>query len=148
MNIVGFNFTKIVAERQRSMVGQVKINNNIHLLGLSEAKIGIGEGAKQALKMTFSFTSEYEPKMAILRMDGDVLILLDKKNAQKVLADWEKDKKLPPGVASRTMNYILEKCNIQGLLLAKDLNLPSPVPLPRVNVKQPIKKVAKKKKKK
>jgi len=32
-------------------------------------------------------------------------------------------------------SYVLRKCNIKALVLAEDLNLPSPVPLPRVETK-------------
>jgi len=151
MNIVGFNFTKIAAERKRSMSGQVKVNNNVKLKELSEAKIGIGEGAQQAIRVSFLFVSEYQPNMASLSMDGDVLILLAKADADKLMNGWSAKKELPSGVASRLMNHILDRCNIQALLLAKDLNLPSPVPLPRVNVSPkinaPAKKTAKKAKK-
>jgi hypothetical protein len=32
------------------------------------------------------------------------------------------------------MNNALHKCNIEAILLSKEMNLPSPVPLPRLNM--------------
>jgi len=35
---------------------------------------------------------------------------------------------------SEILNIILTRCNIQALILARDINLPSPIPLPKVKV--------------
>lgn len=131
MTIVGFNFTKISAERKNAVVGMVNINNSITLKDVAEAKLGLA-GDRGALRMTFAFTSDYTPELATLMMEGDVLMLLEVKQAQSVLDGWKKSKNLPREVAEPLMNHILDRCNIQALLLSKDLNLPSPVQLPKV----------------
>jgi TP901 family phage tail tape measure protein len=33
------------------------------------------------------------------------------------------------------MNTILNRCNVESLILSRELNLPSPIPLPKVNIK-------------
>lgn len=131
MNIVGFNFTQISALRNKSVVGKVNIKNNILLSDVKEAKIGIGKD-RTALRISFAYKSEYEPGIAKMEMAGDVMALEENKKAKEILKTWEKEKKLDSEVAKRVVNHVLDKCSIQSLLLAKDLNLPSPVQLPRV----------------
>jgi hypothetical protein len=136
MSIVGFNFTKISAERKNAVVGMVNINNSITLVDIADAKIGLS-GDRGALRVSFTFTSDYTPELATMTMAGDVLILVDSKTQAGVLESWSKSKQLPREIAEPEMNHILERCNIQALLLSKDLNLPSPVPLPKVQVTMP-----------
>ena len=136
MSIVGFSFMKINAERKASVIGQININNNIQLKELQEAKLGLG-GDRGALRISFLFSSTYAPNVALLSMEGEVLVLVDAKQQASMLENWKKSKQLPRELAEMVMNHILDRCNIQALLLAKDLNLPSPVPLPKVQVNMP-----------
>ncbi len=136
MSIVGFNFTKINAERKQSIVGAVNISNNIQISDVKEAKLGIA-GDRGALKITFKFTSDYAPNLALMVFEGDVLFLVDSKQTQGILDGWAKSKNLPPELAAGVMNHVLDRCNIQALLVSKDLNLPSPVPLPKVQMTLP-----------
>ena len=136
MSIVGFNFTKINAERKQSIVGAVNISNNIQISDVTEAKLGIG-GDRGAIKVTFKFTSDYAPNLALMVFEGDVLYLVEAKQTQEILDGWKKSKNLPPQLAANVMNHVLDRCNIQALLVSKDLNLPSPVPLPKVQMNIP-----------
>ena len=136
MNIVGFNFTKITAERKQAVLGNININNNITLKEVKEAKIGMA-GDRGALRVSFVFTSDYAPNFATLLLEGDVLVFVESKQTADIIKGWDKSKNLPPALAAGVMNHILDRCNIQALLLAKDLNLPSPVPLPKVQMNVP-----------
>ncbi|MBR9701252.1 hypothetical protein GOV11_05295 [Candidatus Woesearchaeota archaeon] len=149
MNIVGFNFTKIFAERRKAAVGKINITNNISLRDVKETKIGLG-GNRAAISVLWAFQSKYGPDVADVKMEGEVLILEDPKKAEELIKEWKTNKRLPPALAQTVMNHVLDRCNIQSLLLSKDLNLPSPVPLPKVKVgvaKTPAKKTSVKKKK-
>lgn len=134
MNIVGFNFTKISAERSKAVVGSVRISNNIHLRDVKDAKIGMGE--RGAVSISFVFQTQYQPDFATIAFEGDVLGLVDQKTASTLVEKWKKDKRLSPEMTQGILNYILDRCAIQALLVSKDLGLPSPVPLPKVNFGQ------------
>ncbi len=133
MNIVGFNFTKIDAQRLRAAVGKINISNNISIKDVKETKIGLGE-SRSALSVEWNYMSNYKPDIAHIKFDGEVLLLLEPKKAEEIKKDWSKNKRLPNELATHIMNHVLEKCNIQALLISKDLNLPAPVPLPKVRV--------------
>ena len=134
MSIVGFNFTKISAERKKAVVGQINISNNITIKDVAETKLGIA--TKGAIRVSFQFTSTYAPDFATLQFEGDVIVLVDSKQSDDLLAGWKASRRLPNVVAEPLMNHVLDRCNLQALIVAKDLNLPSPVPLPKVRVSQ------------
>ena len=137
MNIIGFNFTKINAVRKRTVLGGINITNNISLKDIVETQIGIGDAERKTIKISFVFSSEYTPDMAVLSFEGDVLVLLERKLAEDVAKNWAEKKQIPPAVAQRVMNHVLDRCNVQAMILARDLGLPSPIPLPQVNVQVP-----------
>ncbi len=134
MNIVGFHFTKISAERKRTAVGQININNNVSIKDITEAKIGVGD--RGAIRVSFLFSSKYGADFAALTLEGDIVLLADASKTKSIIDDWAKSKKLDQQLAQVAMSALLDRCNIQALLIARDLGLPSPVPLPKVNFQQ------------
>ena len=62
--------------------------------------------------------------------------LLKKNKVKEVLDGWKKDKKLPKEIMTTILNSVLTKCNIQALILSEQINLPPPIPLPKLQVGQ------------
>jgi hypothetical protein len=136
MTIIGFNFKKISAERGITTNGKVSISNNVSLKNVEEASIPVGAGKQKALRFTYAFTTKYEPKIGVIDIEGDVLFLASEKTIESTLKDWKKNKKIDKEILTPLLNTILTKCSVKGLLISQDLNLPSPLQLPRVAVKQ------------
>ena len=86
------------------------------------------------MKFTFEFTSKYEPKLGTILLGGDVLFLTDSKKSKEILDGWKKDKKVPKEIMAGILNTVLARCNIQALILSQEVNLPPPIPLPKVKV--------------
>ncbi len=147
MVIVGFGFTKILGEKKGPARGKVKINNNVAIKDVQDANLSMGQG-KKGLKIHFLFETRFSPELGNLTFEGDVVVLENAKTAEGVMAEWKKNKRLPKEMMPNVLNHVLERTNIQALLTARDLGLPAPVPLPKVNVQQPEKKPAKPAKKK
>ena len=72
--------------------------------------------------------------MGSIMFEGEILYHEDPKKVKEIIADWKKDKKLPKELMALMLNTILSKCNIQALILSQEVNLPSPIPLPKVQV--------------
>lgn len=138
MAIVGFSFTKILAKKTAPLKGKVSITNNIMLSGIEDANLSMAK-EKKGLRIKFSFESTYEPRIGLLHFEGEVITLEDAKKADEIMKDWEKKKSLPKEIVAPMLNHILEKSNIQALIMSRDLGLPSPIQLPKVNVKAPEK---------
>ena len=131
MTVIGFSFTKMLIEKKNPVKGKVSINNNVGIKGLEETKLNINTN-KKALKLDFEFTSSYDPNIAKIVMTGEVIYLIDKEKADEVIKNWKKNKKIEKEMMTSILNNVLAKCNVQALILSKDMNLPPPIPLPKV----------------
>lgn len=134
MSIIGFSFTKIMVEKHGSPDGKINISNNIGITDVSNAEVNFGGDANAGVKFGFSFSSVYEPNVGKIQLEGEVIAMEKKAMVDEVIAAWKGKKPLPQSMMSGILNTVLNKCNIEALILSKDINLPSPVPLPKVNV--------------
>lgn len=135
MGVVGLQFDKIVVEKFGPIKGKITVNNNVVLTNVEKADLAIGSAKQNAVKFQFEFTANYEPKLALVSLRG-FLTFFDKPDAVKDIVDgWKKDKKVPKDVMSSVLNTVLSRCNVEAMLLAREVNLPPPIPLPKVQVK-------------
>ena len=135
MPVVGLQFNKITVEKFGPVKGKISVNNNVALKDIEKTDMTIGTSKQGALKFHFEFSANYEPKLANITILG-FLTFIEKPEAAKAIADsWKKDKKIPKEVMSSVLNTVLSRCNIEAMLLAREVNLPPPIPLPKVQVK-------------
>ncbi len=139
MTVVGFNLTKITAERKDSPKGGLKIDNNANIKDIKEKDIGIGKGKQKTMEIDFVFKSTYKPKFAEIVLEGKMLMLEKDKAVKEITKEWKKNKKLPKNYVEYVMNSILGRCSIEVILLSREINLPAPFPLPRIKQKQEAK---------
>ena len=133
--IVGFGFTKLSAERKESAKGKIDINNNVTIKNVEEDNLSFGKDKQQnVLRFIFEFTSKYEPNIGNILFEGELLYMEEQKKAKEILVSWKKDKKLPKEIMAGLLNTILTKSNIQALILSQEINLPPPIPLPKVQM--------------
>ncbi|MFH1770549.1 MAG: hypothetical protein ABH828_03250 [archaeon] len=131
MTIVGFNFTRLLVEKNKSIKGKVNISNNVTIKAVSESTLAIDK-KKKALKFEFLFTSKYEPGLGTIDIGGEVIYLADEKVAKGALDGWKKEKKVSKEILQGLMTHILSKCNVEAVVLSREVNLPPPIPMPKV----------------
>ncbi|MBW2964383.1 hypothetical protein KY363_02890 [Candidatus Woesearchaeota archaeon] len=134
MAIVGFEFTKINVNKKETAKGKINISNNVGIVDIQKSDLQLGASKQTGIRFLFEYKSVYEPDFAKIELGGIVLYLTDEADATKILDDWKKDKKMGKEVAEKIINNILTKCNIQSIILSNTVNLPPPVPMPKVNV--------------
>jgi hypothetical protein len=132
MTIVGFCFTKIDAEKKNGAKGKISINNNVSIREIEETNLSLGTEKQKAVKFVFEFLSKYEPDFGKILLGGEVLYLDEASKSKKIVDGWKKDKTVDNEIMSSVLNTILTKSNIQALILSQEVNLPSPIPLPKV----------------
>ena len=135
MAIVGFNFTRVSAERGTPARGRIEVKNNVQIKEVEKTDFSFGAAKQAGLKIIFEFKSVYNPKIGEIALEGELLDIEDEKSVQEVLGEWKKKKKLPDNIMSMVINSILTKCNIEALIMSKELNLPPPIPMPKVVAK-------------
>jgi len=132
MAIVGFNFTKILVEKKARIKGKVDIKNNVSVKNVETAELSLGRTKEKALKFTFEFTSEYSPDIGQILFNGDVLYMSENSNQDEILKGWKKNKQIPKETMGEILNTVLMRCNVEALLLSRDVNLPPPIPMPKI----------------
>ena len=133
--IVGFGFTKLSAEKGEPAKGKIDINNNVSIKDIQEDNFSLGRDKQQnVIRFMFEFTSKYEPNVGSILFEGELLYMEEPKKAKEILSSWKREKKLPKELMGDLLNTILTKCNVQALILSQQVNLPPPIPLPKVQM--------------
>lgn len=135
MSIISFNFTKINAERKEGAKGKISIANNIGIKDVKSFELKLGKNKEKALKLEFLFEAKYDPNIGNISLGGDIVYLGTADKVKEIEKEWKKNKKLPNDVVEEVMGNILSKCNIEALIMSREINLPAPIPLPKVKSK-------------
>lgn len=131
MGIIGFNFLKIDVEKKKAITGKVNIKNNVTIKSITEKDINFADD-QSGIQFNFEYSSTYEPDLGHINLNGEVIYLEKKKKVQEILNNWKKNKKVDKPLMTQILNNVLMKCNIQSLILSQNINLPPPIPLPKV----------------
>ncbi len=134
MPIVGFNFSKISAERKEPIKSDTKISNTVDITRVEEEKNGSLASAGGLVAFSFEYAVTYGSS-ARIQLEGSILFLGDSKDTKKTVEGWKKNKSLDPALSTIIFNAMLFKCNIKALDLEDSLNLPTHIRLPYVGAK-------------
>lgn len=133
MVTIGFNFTKMLVERKPATGSKITVANNISITNVGQQKLAVA-GSNNVLAVSFKFELKYNPEIGNILLEGTVLELVDEQHLKDNLASWKDKKMLKKDMVGHIMQVILTRCQIQGIILAKELNLPSPIPLPKIKM--------------
>jgi len=104
MKIIGFNLTRIHAERNDQVKNNVSINQNIDIKDLVEENINMA--GEKALRLSFNLVINYSDDLAVIELGGGVLIMPDTEERKKLLDAW-KDKKIPEDLKIPLFNFVI-----------------------------------------
>ena len=135
MRLVGFNFTKINAEKLADKLEGLKISTNIDISEIHDVKSGVFKIKEELVGVKFTYAVNYEPDYAKIELAGNVLLAIDSKVAKEILKQW-KDKKIANELKLPLFNIILKKSNLKSLQLEEELNLPLHIPMPSLKPEQ------------
>ena len=129
MRIIGFNLTKILAERQEEDGQGIRVDQNIDIKDIKEEKIPITNN--KALKIKFTLTVTYSKDFGKIEFEGSIMTLPDEEEFKSIMGSW-KDKKIPENMRLGIFNFIMVKCNVKALYLEDEMGMPLHVPMPRL----------------
>lgn len=135
MTIVGLQFDKIVVDRMSAPTGKMSVKNNIVIKDLEKKDFGVNKTKQFVLLFKFEYEANYEPKIAKIALKGTTTYVEQEAKIDELVKGWKKDKKIPKDIMTPLLNNILNRCNIEALILAREVGLPPPIQLPRVTVK-------------
>ncbi len=120
ISIEGRRFT-----RRKEVLGQVKIDTNSTVTSVTEM------GPKEAdvdFRLAISYGS-----LGMLKLEGRAIFDGD---ASALVREWHDKHSMPTEMANEIHTAILHACIPETVLLARDLGLPPPIPLPKVNIQE------------
>jgi hypothetical protein len=122
-------YTEIEAKIFGEASGNISVSNNSTITSVSRS----GDRAS----IEFLFTSTYEPKVGEVRIKGNMMISDPPENVDRLLREWEESgrKNLSAEMAEDIHNAIISNCIIETVILAREIHLPSPVPMPKISMK-------------
>jgi len=127
MTIKSFELKAIDAERyieRGEKRDNIKINHNSSVTKMKNID-------SKTTHIDFRFTANYSG-MGKIKIEGSMKYVGEHSDlAQK----WQREKKMPNDVAKQIHTAIIKKCIPEAVGIAKNINLPPPIPLPKVNIK-------------
>ena len=115
-------FTK-VAERYQNL----RVDHNSTVTLITES------GDRQA-SVNFRFTANYRAAEAVgglIQIEGT---LVWEGDAKALVREWSGSGQMAPEAANEIHTVIMSNCIPEAVILARDLRLPPPIPIPQVNV--------------
>lgn len=134
MPVIGFSFRSMEAKRKKeTSSAEIKINSTPTVTDIREINVPT-LGNKKALTFDFEFITQYDPDIAEIKIGGNVIYLSEKNSA--ILRQWKSKKKIPEDVSIEVLSHLFRRCLIRAANIADDLQLPPPLPMPRVVPRQ------------
>ena len=133
MPVIGLSLSSIQAKKQEGAVKQeVKVNSTPMILDVKE--IEVPTLSKKALSIQFEFLTRYEPAFGNISIEGSLMYLAE--SNKPVIDEYKKSKKLPDEMSLEVLNYLFRHCLLKASNLAEDLQLPPPMPMPKITPKK------------
>ncbi|MBU7032277.1 MAG: hypothetical protein HXS53_07080, partial [Theionarchaea archaeon] len=104
-------------------VPKVGISNNSSVINI--------EKKDATLLIDFVFTTIYNPSIASIKIDGTLYYEGD--DIDTIFTTWEEKRTIP---STHIQNIIIEKGLMEAVILAKELRVIPPIPLPRIKEEQ------------
>jgi hypothetical protein len=128
MQVKGFETHTIEAKRfskSGERISNVRIDQNSTVTQISK----VGE---DTASVEFRFTANYVG-MGYIKIEGQIMLCGEVSN---LVDEWSKKNSMPDEAANLVHNSIVSNCIPTALLVSRDIRLPPPFPLPRVNIQK------------
>ncbi|MCD6445671.1 hypothetical protein J7L49_02665 [Candidatus Bathyarchaeota archaeon] len=126
---VNVSITNVSAERfwdVRKPMPPIQINTNLNL-------VSIEKKTEDFLEVPFVLTVNYNPSVAQISLKGKAYVAGDKKEINKIYSEYKEKKPPPPVIVQSISNVVF----VESVLISKTINIPPPIPLPKIpQVKQ------------
>ncbi len=136
MSVVGFNFTRITAEKKIKPKGKINIRNNVSIKDVKAEEVAVTTDDREGVRVSFEFVSAYDPDIGSIQLLADVLLLENQEKKKAIMDTWKDKKNIPNEFIEPLFNLVLRRCNVKALVLAEDLRLPSPIQMGKVKMKE------------
>lgn len=126
MSVKQFEMSIIEARRYTKAgerIKNVRIDHNSSVTMITEMN------DKEA-SIGFRFTANYT-SLGVIKIEGSMVF---EGEASAIASQWASENKMPDEVANQVHGVVMQNCIPVAVLLARDVRLPPPIPMPQVKV--------------
>ena len=120
IRLIGFNFTKISAERNSEYNGKIETKSNIDIIKMEKVKTPATK--QDSLKVDFSVEVDYG-ELGKVELYGNLFLMADSKIIKETVSAWE-GKRQPTDLQLGIVNIILQKTSIKAFQIEEEIGLP------------------------
>lgn len=126
--VLGVRFKSIEARRYQdgNPPAKLRVDHNSSFQS-------VAEDAPDRLKVEFTFTTSYGA-LGVIKIEG--VLIHRGGDVPDALARWQEERQLSPAIAQEVHSGILAACIPEAVMLARDLRLPPPMPVPQVRLQK------------
>lgn len=138
MQVIGFHFTKVFAEKYEDKV-TAKPTTSIEFIDLEKDNVDFLKDS-EALKIKFKYVLSYEESakknksQGEISFEGKIIISASKEESKEITNHW-KNKKLPTHINLNLFNLILKRCTPKAIAFQDEISLPFHTPMPKLGPK-------------
>lgn len=121
---VNVAITNISAERfwdLKKPIPPIQIGTNINVISIEKEKAN-------TLKVPFVLSINYNPSISQINLKGSAYVLGEEKEIEKIIKEHKQKKPPPPLIIQSISNVAF----IEAVLISRTLNVPPPIPLPKI----------------
>jgi hypothetical protein len=131
MKIIGFNYTKLHAERPHKIEKISKISANISFTEIEKEESELIK-SDTILKISFKYEVDYEKSDIKITCEGILFLALTQDEAKEVMKKWKK-KEISENLRLFLSRHVWHKCTLKSLQLEEELNIPTHIPMPQIS---------------
>lgn len=125
MEWTGIRFYKVEAES----ISDGDFRNLAVNLDITDMKMERGD-----LRIDFTYTADYQPKIATLRFLGYIMLAGEKNQLSKIQRDWKKNKTIPKDIADPLVNVVTFNAETNSVLVSRAINIVPPILSPKFEI--------------
>ncbi len=110
-------------ENDQFIPTQFSISTNVNVTNIQKIEGGI--------KISFITDINYSPSIAHINIKGEG-ILKDNEKIFEIIEKYDKKEALPPYLIQTIVNFSI----IEATVLTRSLNIPPPIPLPKISIEE------------
>jgi restriction endonuclease S subunit len=114
--------------------GRIKEIEGKHVVGKELKGLAVSIGIddvrinNDGIEIDYVYNATYEGDVGYIKIKGSILAKESDELTQEIKSEWEKSKKLPADYLTNLLNIITRGGTSNGVLLARVLDLPPPLP--------------------
>lgn len=131
MPVIGIRMDKIEAERKENVKieGQIRILPVPRIVQVQEVQVPGPTGKVNIVEVSFEYVTNYDPPVGEMKVNGTIMFQ-EAENVRKQLIDtWKEKRQLNPDLGKEIIYRMTQQAFLVMMNLARELNLPSPMPL-------------------